>query len=88
MSDDKEFPGQLITEAGGFTFKHAAGAKGGKVYAGHNLRGEFIVMDVGDEDTPCGIYVKAWERSDFLYADTYEGAAACIIAYQYGREAK
>jgi uncharacterized CHY-type Zn-finger protein len=84
---DKDFPGQLITEAGGFTFKHDPGATGGKVYAGHNLRGDFMVIDVGDENTPTGVYVRAWKRSDFLFADTYEGAAACVIAYQYGTEA-
>ncbi|MGY1440131.1 hypothetical protein [Streptomyces reniochalinae] len=80
---EEDFPGQLITEEGGFTFKHDPGAKGGEGVRRSQPPWQFLVMDVGDEHTPTGIYVKAWKRSDFLYADTYAGAAACIIAYQY-----
>ncbi|MFF2406707.1 hypothetical protein [Streptomyces sp. NPDC058092] len=82
-----DFPGQLITQRNGFTFKRDPGAKGGKVYDEDDaLRGAFIVMDVGDADTPLGVYVKAWQRDEFVYADTYDGAAGCILAAEYGAE--
>jgi hypothetical protein len=80
------FPGQLITQANGLTFKHDPGAKGGRVYEGATLRGSFLLIDAGDDDTPCGVYVKGWTAPDeYLYADTYDGAAACLYAYEYGQ---
>jgi hypothetical protein len=81
-----DFTGQLVTWANGLTFKHDPGAKGGKVYEGETLRGSFIFVDAGDDDTPCGVYVKGWTEPDhFLYADTYDGAAGCLYAYAIGQ---
>lgn len=93
--DDETFPGQLVEYSEhGHTFRYSAGAKGGVILGEDDKRiGKFFIQDVGDGDTPLGLYVQSevtnphreGYSSNYVYADNLNGASAYLIGYEDGR---
>lgn len=78
MSDT--FEGQLEEHSEyGHLFRYSPGAKAGVIIENDIEIGSFTRVDMGGPDEPLGIYVRETGGTEYLYADTINGASAYLV---------